>query len=269
MNKISINLVVVILSAALAASSLTGCGAVPISSPSKDAAGQSSDASGDSAFAGSETDTVQWFNASYAIITYANGQDYNMFGGAKPGMMMEMQYQSMLNESWDVSDRASADETLDWILTEGHRDDFMITGELLSQMVEECGEEGLEDFLIQEFDESAEEAQLDVATYNMYKEYGEAAIDGWDYCRALSLLSFYYMAGYYTKEEALDKSLEIAQTVQPLFGSWDELIDSYLRGYEYWAGADSSARREIYEELLAADDNPFRVDYNTTLEKTW
>lgn len=269
MNKISKNLVVVTLSAALAASSLTGCGAVPISSPSKDAAGQSSDASGDSAFAGSETDTVQWFNASYAILTYANGQDYNMFGGAKPGMMMEMQYQSILNDSWDVSDRASADETLDWILTEGHRDDFMITGELLSQMVEECGEEGLEDFLIQEFDESAEEAQLDVATYNMYKEYGETAIDGWDYCRALSLLSFYYMAGYYTKEEALDKSLEIAQTVQPLFGSWDELIDSYLRGYEYWAGADSSERREIYEELLAADDNPFRVDYNTTLEKTW
>ena len=279
MRKLSKNLAVVTLSIALATSSLAGCGATPISNTasndrtntvSDDAAKEDSkNDSDDKAYVGSETDTVQWFNASYAILTHANGQDYNMFGGAKPGMIMETQYKSLLDNSWGVTDRASADETLDWILTEGHRDGFMITGELLTMMVEECGEEGLVDYLMQEFDESQDEAEYDAATYQMYKEYGETAIDGWDYCRALSLLSFYYMAGYYTKEEALDKSLEIAETVQPLFGSWDELVDSYLRGYEYWAEEDSTERREIYEELLEADDNPFRVDYNITLEKTW
>lgn len=248
MRKLSKNLVAVTLSIALVVLSLTGCG---------------------NNSAASETDTVQWFNASYAILTQANGQNYNMFGGAKKNTIMEAQYQTMLENSWDVTDRSSADETLDWILTEGHRTDFMYTGELLSMMVEEVGEDELINFLMEEFDESQDEADFDFATYEMYKEYGETAIDGWDYCRALSLLSFYYMAGYYTKEEALDKSLEIAETVQPLFSSWDELIDSYLRGYEYWAEEDSSERREIYEELLAADDNPFRVDYNTTLEKTW
>lgn len=279
MKKTIKQFITVTLSIALAASSLTGCsmfatsgsGSVSnadIIAGAENDAGNSDDNSQD-AYVGPETDTVQWFNATYAILTYANGQDYNLFGGAEPSSIMEMQYQSLLDNSWEVTDRASADETLDWILTEGHRDDFMITGELLSQIVEECGEEELENYLMQEFDESQEEAEFDAATYEMYKEYGETAIDGWDYCRALSLLSFYYMAGYYTKEEALDKSLEIAETVQPLFGSWDELIDSYLRGYEYWAEEDSSERREIYEELLAADDNPFRVDYNITLEKTW
>lgn len=279
MKKTMKQFITVTVSMALAASSITGCsmfttsGSGSVSSAdiiagAENDAGNSDDNSQD-AYVGPETDTVQWFNATYAILTYANGQDYNLFGGAEPSSIMEMQYQSLLDNSWEVTDRASADETLDWILTEGHRDDFMITGELLSQVVEECGEEELENYLMQEFDESQEEAQLDAATYEMYKEYGETAIDGWDYCRALSLLSFYYMAGYYTKEEALDKSLEIAETVQPLFGSWDELIDSYLRGYEYWAEEDSSERREIYEELLAADDNPFRVDYNITLEKTW
>ncbi len=286
MKKISKNLVVVTLSIAMAASSLTGCSMFNVNSSGNASsvdvlAGAENDAempktdadnSGDSSadgYVGPETDTVQWFNASYAILTDANGQDYNLFGGAEPGKMMEMQYQAMLDSSWDVTDRASADETLDWILTEGHREGFKSDGELLSQIVEECGEEELENYLMQVYDESADDAAFDVAIYNMYKEHGETAIDGWDYCRALSLLSFYYMAGYYTKEEALDKSLEIAGTVQPLFTSWDELIDSYLRGYEYWAEADSSERREIYEELLAADDNPFRVDYNTTLEKTW
>lgn len=279
MKKTMKKLVALTVSAALAVSGLTGCGAFSVNTlqeaddvaPEKEADKETAAEAKaeEEAYVGKETDTVQWFNATYAILTDANGQDYNLFGGAEPSMIMEAQYQSMLNSSWDVTDRESADETLDWILTEGHRDDFRITGELLEQIVAECGEEELINFLMQEFDESQEEAEFDAATYEMYKEYGETAIDGWDYCRALSLLSFYYMAGYYTKEEALDKSLEIAETVQPLFSSWDELIDSYLRGYEYWAEADSSERREIYEELLAADDNPFRVDYNTTLEKTW
>lgn len=282
MKKINKNLVAVTLSIAMAASGLTGCGATPISDTSDDVAVSNDDtkstaeeastggaSSEDADSVEGETDTVQWFNASYAILTYLNGQDYNVFGGSEPSMIMEAQYQSMLDGSWGVTDRASADETLDWILTEGHRDDFMITGELLAQVVDECGEEALIDYLISEFDESQEEAEQDAATYKMYKEYGETAIDGWDYCRALSLMSFYYMAGYYTKEEALDKSLEIAKTLQPLYSSWDELVDSYLRGYEYWNESDSSERREVYEELLAADDNPFRVDYNVTLEKTW
>lgn len=247
MKKTMKKIIALTVSAVLAVSGLTGCG---------------SSAAG-------ETDTVQWFNASYAILTYANGQDYNKFGGAKANAIMEAQYQAMLENSWSVTDRESADETLDWILTEGHRTDFMYTGELLSMMAEECGEDELINFLMEEYDESLDEAEYDAATYEMYKEYGETAIDGWDYCRALSLMSFYYMAGYYTKEEALDKSLEIAETLQPMYNSWDELIDSYLRGYEYWAEEDSSERRDIYEELLAADDNPFRVDYNTTLEKTW
>lgn len=271
------------IAVALAASSLTGCSlflgesagsASLINGAENDAVSSERDNGGGSSekvYAGSETDTVQWFNASYAILTQINGNDYNVFGGGTPNAISEAMYQAMLDNSWGVTDRESADETLDWILTEGHRDDFMITGDLLSAMLEAEGleEEDLMDFLMQEYEETPEEAELDLAAYKMYKEYGENAIDAWDYCRAMNLMSFYYMAGYYTKEEALDKSLEIAETFQPLFASWDELVDSYLRGYEYWAEEDSSERRKIYEDLLEADDNPFRVDYNTTLEKTW
>ena len=35
---------------------------------------------------------------------------------------------------------------------------------------------------------------------------GENAITGWDYSRALSLMGYYYLAGYYSEQEALDKS---------------------------------------------------------------
>lgn len=92
---------------------------------------------------------------------------------------------------------------------------------------------------------------------------------GWDYSRAMSLLGFYYLAGYYTEEESLDYSLDLAKDIQNHFDSWDSFMESYFIGYEYWAGEDSDDRREIYEELKSSSDIPFQLDWNMTLEKTW
>lgn len=219
------------------------------------------------------SDTVKWFNASYAILTELNDWDYTMFGGMKANEINKQLEIALLDEWWGVTDRASADETLDWILTEGHRtgfaEDMLYLEELESELEEEMLDEERVFFYEYLFDIEEDEAQYLADSYSMYKEYGENAIDGWDYCRALNLMGYYYIAGYYTEQEALDKSLEIAEQVQPMFGSWDELIDSYLRGYEYWAEESSDERRAVYEDLKTRDDNPFAVDYNTTLEKTW
>lgn len=216
------------------------------------------------------TDTIRWFNASYAILTELNGLDYNIFAGTPVTAQMKAIQIRSLEEWWGVTDRESADETLAWALNEGHRTDF-------KEFIESLTNTGMGDmeateridFLTVNYELSQEEAQMSVEYYEMYEQYGETAIDGWDYCRALNLVSFYYLAGYYTEQEALDKSLEIAQLVQPMFHSWDELVDSYLRGYEYWAEESSQERRGIYEELLSRADNPYAVDYQTTLEKTW
>lgn len=64
-------------------------------------------------------------------------------------------------------------------------------------------------------------------------------------------------------------ALEVAQIMQPLFDSRDDLVDSYLRGYECRTAESSDERREVYEDLKSRNDNPYAVDYNTTLEKTW
>ena len=57
--------------------------------------------------------------------------------------------------------------------------------------------------------------------------------------------------------------------MQPMYESWDDLMDSYLWGYDYWAGEESTERRGIYEKLKGQSDNPFRIDYKMNLEKTW
>lgn len=222
-------------------------------------------------FSAEMTDTIRWFNASYAILTDLNSWDYNLFGGLPANDDSQAVVQQMLPEWWDVTDRASADETLEWILNEGHRTNFAEEMKTLEEngVSANTSSEDLIAMLSNDYGFDEDEAQSYANAYAMYTEFGPDAISGWDYCRAMNLLGYYYIAGHYSEQEALDKSLEVAQTIQPLFESWDELIDSYLRGYEYWAGGDSEERRAVYEEIKTREDNPFQVDFKMELEKTW
>lgn len=145
--------------------------------------------------------------------------------------------QDLLSEWWDVTDRETAEETMDWIL--------------------------------ENFEVSDEEAQNYADWFAFYEQYGSDAAAGWDYSRAMSLLGYYYLAGYYTEEEALDQSMETAVVIQSIFDSWDDFMESYFLGYEYWAEESSDERRALYEEIKAASDSPFQLDWEMTFEKTW
>lgn len=215
-------------------------------------------------------DTVRWFNASCAIMTEINGWDYNIFAGLKPSDSNQQVEREALEEWWGVTDRETADEVLCWVLEEGHRSSFKEDVLYLEEIgLSDIDEQIRATFIFQNFDVTEEDAKFYAGIYDMYEEYGEEAMDAWDYCHGMNLISFYYLAGYYTEEEALDRSLEVAQKLQPLYDSWDSMIDSYLRGYEYWSANSSEERRSIYENLLTREDNPYAVDYHAFLEKTW
>lgn len=216
------------------------------------------------------TDTIRWFNATYAILTKANNCNLEYFGGMAANEENAEINKTSLESSWGVTDRASADETMNWILSEGHRADFKSTMQtLVDAGIQNAAADGRKDFILENFEVTDEEAQYMADMYGYYEQYGENAIDAWDYCRALSLTGFYFHAGYYTEQEALDKAMEIAQLLQPLYTSWDEAMNSYLHGYEYWAEESSEERRAIYEELKADADSIYNVDWNLAFEKTW
>lgn len=217
-----------------------------------------------------EPDTIKWFNASFAILTEINGQDYTVYCGMKDSELDKLRVTAALEQSWGITDRQGAEEMQEWLMSEGHRTDFVEWGQYMEEAgIEDIPEEDWNEVLQEALEMDETETEFWIDMYKMYKEYGEHAIDAWDYCRALNLLCFYYAADLYTKEEALDASLEIAKEMQSIYGSWDELIDSYLRGYEYWSEESSDERRAIYEDLKSRDDNPFAIDYNIILEKTW
>lgn len=217
------------------------------------------------------SDTVLWINGTYAVLTALNGWDYTVFGGMPANAAsMELQ-QSMLSEWWGVTDRASADETIEWLLSEGHRMEF-------AEMMDMLAEDGLgdmqeaerADYLLDNYTNMTDEiAQQYAQFFAAYDENGIDAMSAWDYSRAMSVLSNCYIAGYYTEKEALDMSLEIAGTIQTFYDSWDAFMDSYMMGYEYWAEESSDDRRAVYEGLKAAPNSPYRLDWNLTLEKSW
>ncbi len=217
------------------------------------------------------TDTILWMNGTHAVLTSLNGWDYTVFGSMPANDDSMALQQSMLNEWWEVTDRATADETIDWLMSEGHRMDFaemmdMLTEDGLGEMPE--GERA--DYLLNNYTNMTEEiAQQYADFYALYDEKGIDMMSAWDYSRAMSVLSNAYIAGYYTETEALDKSLEIATVIQTVFDSWDAFEDSYMVGYEYWAEESSDERRAVYEELKAAPNSPYSLDWNMTLEKSW
>lgn len=219
------------------------------------------------------SDTLSWFNATYALITRLNGGNLDFVAGYEPSDMMKQLEQSLLERDWGVTDKASLDETIDWALTEGHNAEALFT-------LTDIGAEGMSrEEIVTAMDENGfdeEDQAMILAAFDAKAAYGENAIAGWDLSRAMSLMGWGYLAEYYTYEEAMDKSLETAQRIQQTFGSWDEFFDSYLLGYSYWSGQsmddpDTQAyeRRALYEELKADPDGIFSVDWNTPLEKEW
>lgn len=216
------------------------------------------------------SDTLRWFNASNSMLIYVNGWDYQLYGGLEPNETSQEIAKQILDNSWGVTDKASADEILNWLLSEGHRTEFAEEMEFLVESgIAEVEEGERASFLYENFEISEEDAQSYANWFSKYEESGEDAASGWDYNRALSQLANFYLAGYYTLEEALDASMDVAKMIQGSFDSWDDYMESYFTGYEYWSEESSEDRRGVYEELQSAADNPFSVDFKTTLERSW
>lgn len=209
------------------------------------------------------SDAVRWFNAAAAVQTAMDGADYHIFGGAKINAANRQLQLQQLDEWWGVTDKSSAEKTMDWLLTKGHRSAFRkVMKDFEADGIADIPEKERAAYLYDSYDMTEAEAARYADFYSAYAEHGEAAIAAWDYSRAMTLFGWYYIAGYYTEEEAMKRALALAGTMQRTYDSWDSFMESYLLGYTYWAEEDSDERRSVYEELKAAPDGPYNVSWN-------
>ena len=221
-------------------------------------------------------DTVLWFNATYAPLTYSNGMDWRLVGGLTRTYYNANLTKTLLKQSWNVVDRESAIEAIENLKKEGHRKTYR-------NYQKELEELGMLDLDMDVFLDTLVNTEMEgylyryAMVYAMYHEgMDEDAMAAWDLCRINQLCGDYYVCGYMTYEEAMDISLENSLVLQEKYTSWDELVGSYMLGFQFWKSdpclTDDSPtleRYHYYEELLEMQDGPYSLDWNMELKKEW
>ena len=228
-----------------------------------------------------DCDTLQWFNATYAMFTASRSMDYHLIDGFNDENDDDRPYLlASLESSWGITDRQSALDTLYWLVSSGHAQGFQadIQAMALYGWLELSEEEMRQSILdLADGETLAEEDVAVLADYfiqerEVYETCGENGIDAWDYCRFMQIAGDSYYAGFLALEEMLTLQLEGSLAIQQQFHSWEEMNQSYLQGYTFWVQDSYGAtkRRWAYEGLLKAEDCPWKVlDFNMTLERFW
>lgn len=217
------------------------------------------------------SDTLRWFNACYSPIISQNGGNVNIVAGFEPNDFNKGIIAGGLNKSWGVTDRQSLEKQILRLMSGGHNQGAL-------DDLKNCGADKMnrDDLIVaMETESLTEEDKISLlAAFDAWNDYGEQAIAAWDMSRAMQLIGWGYVAGYYTYEEAMDKSMETALLIQQTFDSWEDFFSSYLYGYSYWCGEDSAdksssayTRRQIYEKLKK--EGVYDVDWNITFIKDW
>lgn len=228
-------------------------------------------------------ETILWFNATYAPLTYSNGWNWRLLGGLEPTEENRELSKQLLENSWSVYDRETALETTAKLLKDGHRKKCI---DYMKQM-EEWG--------LLDLDEEAFVEQIitkdvgnEIGRYAVAYLMHQAGIEpeymaAWDLCRVNQLYADYYFCGYMTYEEAMDASLANSLNLQELYDSWEEMVEAYLWGYQFWQGdplgnmgdydseydSPTQERRHYYEMLQQIENGPYTLDWNMELKKSW
>lgn len=228
-------------------------------------------------------ETILWFNATYAPLTYSNGWNWRLLGGREPTEDNRESARDLLEYSWSVKDRESALETTKSLLKNGHRKKCLdYTKQMEEWGILELGEEEfVRQLLTKELDD--EPGRYAVAYLIHQAGIEPEFMTAWDLCRVNQLYADYYFCGYMTYEEAMDASLANSLNLQALYGSWEEMAEAYLLGYQFWQGdlfanmddqdlkdnSPTQERRHYYEMLQALENGPYTLDWDMELKKSW
>lgn len=221
-------------------------------------------------------DTVLWFNATYAPLTYSNGGDWRIVGGSELSDENETLTRFLLERDWNIEDRDSALETVERLRKEGHR-------KKCRECMDELEERGFLDLDEETFAQKLMESGIEeniyryVIAYYMYQEGLDAdSIAAWDLCRVNQLYADFYICGYMTYEEAMDASLENSLILQEMYPSWEEMMNFYMLGYQFWKNDPATTedsptmeRYRYYEMLRQTENGPYSLEWDMKLEKSW
>lgn len=153
---------------------------------------------------------------------------------------------SMLKETWEVSDRKSALDNLNWLVNEGHRKDY---DKYLYNLQQDNPEkyEGFDNDK-KNYDDCVKMLK---DNFNISDDIiRHVDLGAWDYDRIVTVARWSYIAEYITEEEAWKYCKTSKKLAQASFNSWDEYFVSHALGRAVAYEGDSNELIEVGQELL-------------------
>lgn len=202
--------------------------------------------------------------ATAAIYHKTNCQAFNvfLFKGQLTSALIET-HRELLAEWWGIDSREKAFESFKWLKEEGHRKGFDRMAAFVSGLTDE------------EFNKLTQKMSTNTAgvseikfVRDNYKKLQGKGITGWDLCRLAYIAQDCQVAGYITREEALNEIMTAAKMAQETFSSWEEMANSHLIGREYWSGESDKRFTEGVNWLLTNNESPWiKYKWDLSLEK--
>ena len=218
--------------------------------------------------------TLQWMNTAGSILLALNGGNFRYMAGIfYPGWehdeALTASIKKMLWEYWKIQGHESAMNQMTTLVHTGMRVWYDEEMTHLEALYSGYSEEELIEVAKQENSKATEDSFLPKMLM-AYRRYGENAILGWDVGRAAYIIQCCYFVGYVSMEEVLEIGVEAGRKAQNYFNSWEEMMESYLLGGQYWKREDAKEpdsmtvkRWKIYEALWRGKKPYQKIPYIT------
>lgn len=198
-----------------------------------------------------------------AVLTTRNPMDYNTLEGG-PDIFVQSTKQGLV-DSWDVTDRESAIETLDWLRDEGHHytpDPEYYSFDEVYQIIMGQVESDPEELAFF----SAEVAACEAVTKALmedfdYTEEELAAIttvSAWDYDRLVTITRWCYGNEYITEDEAWAYINTAAEKGSADYDDWRGYFAGVLYGRAIWSEDAKFSDQALAKELLQDSDSIYQ-----------
>lgn len=202
----------------------------------------------------------QWAIACGADLAKLNGQYLNDISTG----FSKQECRDMLSQWWDVDSKEELMETIEWLVTEGHRIQYDIIWQAMNAVSIKESKAFLREHVAtnQMEEETALERLRNMRdALELFQENQLIAADTqpemliWDFARIINLSRGGFDAGYITREEALNIIMRCVQPIKKMYSSWKQLSVSYQFARCVWNGIEPEGFNDMMKgmEVLLTD----------------
>ena len=135
--------------------------------------------------------------------------------------------QNNLKKSWGIYNKQDALSTLNGLMNKSHSFQYETLLKIYNQVKDKP------DVL------DKLKAKYEFSKFCKFQEkYGSIinnkSLKAWDLCRFIAVSGWCHAAGYLDEQEAWDLIIPVAQELQTIFDSWEEMGTHYLIGRQFW-----------------------------------